>query len=86
MVGEADGTRCVAEDRILGAQEGQERRAAQSGHPDLWYGRIDPFLLETYRLSLFAHQLFDVMPEAKKGGNSEVDSLLGSHFSFFEGY
>ena len=61
MVGEAEGARCVPEGGVLGAQENQERRTDQSGHPYLWYGRISPRLLMASFLSLFAPHLFDVM-------------------------
>jgi hypothetical protein len=57
----------VPEGDILGAQEGQERRIAQSGHPYLWYGRISPHLPKTSLLSPVAPHLFDVMSEGKNG-------------------
>ena len=61
VVGEAEGARCVPEGGVLGAQENQERRTDQSGHPYLWCGRISPRLLMASFLSLFAPHLFDVM-------------------------
>jgi len=61
VVGEAEGARCVPEGGVLGAQENQERRTDQSGHPYLWYGRISPRHLMASFLSLFAPHLFDVM-------------------------